>query len=482
MTSKETDSDRPALVLFRHDLRIADNRAVVAAAQSGKPIVAAFVLDEESKDMRPIGGARRWWLHHSLERLSRDLKGIGLRLVLRRGAMAKVARQLAKETRADLVTWNRRYDPPAIEADKTMKAALGEDGVACESFEGHLLHEPWQIRTGAGSPYRVYSPFWRAFVDAVDPRAPLDAPKKVRAHGDLPESEKLDDWHLLPTKPDWAGGLRETWTPGEAGAQERLGQFLDEGLRGYADGRDVPGRENTSRLSPHLCHGEITPFQIWHALGRRDGRDAEKFRKELGWREFSWHVLFHNPALHEKNFNDDFDAFPWERDDRRLKLWQQGLTGHPIVDAGMRELWHTGWMHNRVRMIAASFLAKDLLIDWRQGEKWFWDTLVDADPANNPASWQWVAGSGADAAPYFRVFNPVLQGRKFDPQGSYVSRHVPELADLPARYLHSPWEAPEEALRKARVKLGTDYPVPAIDHGQARDRALEAYRSIRGQE
>lgn len=475
----DDDSEAPALVLFRHDLRLADNRALTAAASSGRPVVAAFVLDEESEGVRPAGGARRWWLHHSLARLGASLGKLGVPLILRRGPMADVASALAAETGATLAFWNRRYDPPGVEADKAMKLKLRAAGLGTASFEGHLLHEPWCITTGAGGHYRVYSPFWRAFVDAVEPRDPLPAPRSLRAFLPAPASDRLDDWSLLPIAPDWAGGLRAAWTPGEDGASIRLDDFLDGALSGYADRRDLPGVASTSGLSPHLVHGEVTPFQIWHAMRGRTGRDAEKFRKELGWREFSWHLLFHNPDLATRNFNDTFDAFPWRKDDKALRAWQRGRTGYPVVDAGMRQLWHCGWMHNRVRMVAASFLVKHLLIDWREGERWFWDTLVDADPANNPASWQWVAGSGADAAPYFRVFNPVLQGQKFDPDGAYVGRHVPELAGLPSSHVHRPWQAPRETLSSAGVKLGETYPVPAVEHDRARVRALEAYQALR---
>jgi deoxyribodipyrimidine photo-lyase len=477
-------ADRPALVLFRHDLRIADNRALLAAAASERPVIAAFVLDEESPDTRPIGGARRWWLHHSLLALAASLSKLGIELCLRRGEMAKVASDIARESDAEFIFWNRRYDPPAIEADKKMKSALEEIGVRCESFEGHLLHEPWRIKTGSGNHYRVYSPFWRAFVEAGEPREPLPAPKSLRAWTGTLASDSLDDWNLLPTKPDWAGGLRQAWTPGEAGAHEALDAFVEGAINGYGENRDFPAKVTTSRLSPYLCHGEVTPFQAWHAVGATaaNPRDVEKFRKELAWREFSWHLLFHNPTLSTENFNGDFGRFPWQRNEKSLKAWQTGNTGYPIVDAGMRELWQTGWMHNRVRMVVASFLVKHLLIDWREGEEWFWDTLVDADPGNNPASWQWVAGSGADAAPYFRIFNPILQGEKFDPEGNYVARFVPEISRLDARRIHQPWSASRLELSAAGVKLGDDYAVPVIEHQHARDRALAAYKEIKGSE
>ncbi len=477
--SSTGDPDKPVIVLFRHDLRLADNRALTAAAQSGKPVVAVFVLDEVSPGIRPLGGARRWWLHHSLTALADDLKRLGLRLTLRRGETPQIVDDIIERTGADMVLWNRRYDPPAIEVDKELMSSLRDRGIACESFEGQLLHEPWRLKTGSGGFYKVYTPFWRALSTAGEFRAPLSPPDEIKAFGgDLP-SDDLDQWDLTPTKPDWAGGLRDSCTPGEAGAQQRLADFIDDALEHYAEGRDRPDREYTSRLSPHLANGEITPFQIWHALsGLPDATndDVLKFRKELVWREFCWHLLFHNPDLARTNFNRDFDAFPWREDGQALSGWQEGRTGYAIVDAGMRQLWQTGWMHNRVRMVAASFLTKHLLIDWREGEEWFWDTLVDADPANNPASWQWVAGSGADAAPYFRIFNPVLQGEKFDPDGRYVREFVPELAGADERSVHKP-NGDKSA---AGVKLHPAYSVALIDHKQARDRALAAYQTMRG--
>jgi deoxyribodipyrimidine photo-lyase len=476
------DPAKPVIVLFRHDLRLADNGALHAAADAGKPIVAAFVRDDEAPGGRPIGGARRWWLHHSLEALSAGLGSMGVSLILRQGDMQSIVASLIDETGADMVLWNRRYDPHGMRSDTAMKSMLTGSGVACASFQGHLLHEPWRVNTGAGGPFKVYTPFWRALIAEGEPREPLPAPGKLHAYRDAVTTERLADWGLLPTAPDWAGGLRAEWTPGEAGARRRLSEFLDGAVTGYSDARDMPGLRGTSRLSPHLAHGEITPFQIWSAVRRANGpgRDSEKFLKEVAWREFAWHLLFHNPDLATANYNKAFDAFAWAPDAANLTLWQRGKTGYPLVDAGMRELWQTGWMHNRVRMVVASFLVKHLLIDWREGEAWFWDTLVDADHGNNPASWQWVAGSGADAAPFFRIFNPVLQGEKFDADGAYVRQFVPELARLPNRLLHRPWEADKSALSSAGVKLGSTYPVAVIEHQLARDRALAAYRDARG--
>lgn len=475
--------ESPVLVLFRKDLRVADNRALAAAADTGLPVVPVFILDQ-SRNVRARGAASLWWLHNSLEALGDRLKALGAPLLLRRGSMREVVEQLVNDSGASHIFWNRRYDPAEATVDAAMKAALRERGLVAESFDGDLLHEPSKVKTGAGGPYKVYSPFWRALFASGEPRGPVDTPKSLKPFGGKLTSERLADWKLLPKQPDWAGGMREAWQPGEEGAHKRLMLFLGGALDGYGEGRDLPGIDGTSRLSPHLAHGEITPFQIFAALGRKGidapARDIEKFRMEIGWREFCYHLLFHNPDLASTNFNRDFDALHWRGDARIEHAWQRGETGYPIVDAGMRQLWTTGWMHNRVRMIVASFLIKHLMIDWRHGEKWFWDTLVDADAANNPASWQWVAGSGADAAPYFRIFNPILQGEKFDPDGNYVRRWVPELAKMPRRFIHRPWEAPAGDLREAGVKLGESYPVPLVDHDRARGRALQAYQSMRG--
>lgn len=470
----------PALVLFRRDLRVGDNRALAAAAQSGKPVIPVLVFDEN--EGRAPGAASRWWLHGSIEALSEALDVRGVKLVLRRGPQAEIVSDLVETTGADSVFWNRRYDPPGSEADRALKRDLRQRGVDAESFDGQLLHEPTLLLTGSGTPYKVFSPFWRALVAGGEPRAPVAAPKIIKPFRDSPRGDSLADWRLKPTTPDWAGGLRESWTPGEAGAAALLRAFADDSLDGYAKGRDYPASGSTTRLSPHLAHGEITPFQIWHALNGAEapGRDIEKLRQEIVWREFCAHLLFHHPDLATRNFNARFDAFPWKGGDQAFECWTKGQTGYPIVDAGMRELWRTGWMHNRVRMVCASFLSKHLLQDWRRGEAWFWDTLVDADPASNPANWQWVAGSGADAAPYFRVFNPMLQGERFDPDGDYVRANVPELARMPAKHIHAPWKAPGDVLDDAGVSLGTTYPMPTIEHGKGRDRALAAYERIKG--
>lgn len=469
-------SPSPAIVWFREDLRLADNPALRAAVDSGRPILCIYILDEESDGLRKLGGASRWWLHHSLAALDQSLRKIGGRLDIFRGPAQRILQRLVEEAGAGALFWNRRYDKAGIAVDTAIKAEFG-DRLKIESFNGKLLAEPWTIRNKSGHPFRVFSPFWRTVLAGPEPEAPLPAPRALKAAPAPASAIELDALKLLPTKPDWAGGLRDAWTPGEKAAAARLADFLDDRVRDYADRRDIPGVEGTSMLSPHLAFGEISPRQIWAATRHAAASDAkkqrgcDKFLSEVGWREFSYHLLFHNPDLAQKNFDARFDRFEWDRPDEKiLAAWRTGKTGYPIVDAGMRELWATGYMHNRVRMVVASFLVKHLLIDWRTGEDWFWDTLCDADPANNAASWQWVAGCGADAAPYFRVFNPVLQGEKFDSDGAYVRRWCPELADVPDRFVHKPWEAP---------KPPRAYPAPIVDHAQARERALAAFQLLK---
>ena len=450
-------SSGPAIVWLRSDLRLSDNPALDAAVATGGEVVVVYVRDEVTVGSRPLGAASKWWLHHSLTALESSLQAIGGSLVLRTGSGPDVIRNLVSETGADAVFWNRRYGL-AREADAALKEDLRGQGLTCESFAGNLLFEPWTVRTGEGNPFKVFTPFWRAALAGDPPRAPLPAPRELTSLPKVP-SEDLTSWELLPTAPDWSSGLHEMWAPGEKGAHDRLDDFVDNTLRLYHR-RDEPGPVTTSRLSPHLRFGELSPHQIWARLDRSLPPEAEKnkakFLSEVGWREFSYNILFHFPELDTKNFRPEFDHFPWgDAAPELITAWQKGKTGVPLVDAGMRELWATGYMHNRVRMVVASFLIKNMLVDWRVGEAWFWDTLVDADEANNPASWQWVAGSGADAAPYFRVFNPMLQAEKFDPQQEYIRRWVPE------------WGTP-------------DYPAePIVDLKASRDRALGAFEELK---
>ncbi|HTO30664.1 MAG TPA: deoxyribodipyrimidine photo-lyase [Pararhizobium sp.] len=482
MQNSNPPPNGPILIWFRKDLRLDDNHALHASVQSGRGVIPVYIREPAENGTGPLGAAQAWWLHHSLHALSESLSNLGSSLLLLTGKPQDVFARLVVETGASGIYWNRRYDPDGIGVDGALKNRLGDIGMTVKSFAGQILHEPARWKTGSGTPYRVYTPFWRALEASGEPDAPLDAPTQIPAPADWPKSEKLADWNLLPAKPDWAETFREVWTPGEAAALERLQDFIDETLDGYKANRDLPARDGTSRLSPHLALGEISPARIWHATRNLKDvpvEDIVTFRKELVWRDFSYHLLFHNPDLPRENLNRRYDRFEWADDGDAFKLWTKGRTGYPIVDAGMRQLWRHGTMHNRVRMIAASFLIKDLLIDWRRGEAWFRDTLVDADPASNAASWQWVAGSGADASPFFRVFNPILQGEKFDPDGTYVKTFVPELQDMPTKFVHRPFEAPATVLTGAGVTLGETYPKPLVDHAKARDRALAAYGNVK---
>ena len=475
----------PVLMWFRVDLRLSDNAALYQAVQSGRPVVCLYVLEEGTPDLREPGGAKKWWLHHSIAALDRSLRDRGSRLILRRGNAGEAIDEIVAETDADAVVWNRRYGAGEAVADRQIGDALRAREIATATFAGHLLHDPERFSSKTGGHYKVYTPFYNAFAQRIDVGEALPAPERIDGVGGNIRSVPIDEFALLPTAPDWSGGMRETWAPGEASAHERLREFRAGALNGYAEGRDIPAINGTSRLSPHLAQGEISPRQAWLATFDTNAPegDVETFRKEIAWREFSYHLLFHNPDMPRENVSQQFDGFPWaEWDDelrQAVRAWEKGQTGYPIVDAGQRQLWHTGWMHNRVRMISASFLIKHLLVNWRHGEEWFYDTLVDWDAANNSNGWQWVAGSGADAAPFFRVFNPVLQGEKFDPQGDYVREWVPELAEMPEKHIHAPWKAPDTVLLKAKVRLGETYPKPIVDHAFARKRALDAYAEMR---
>ena len=451
----------PALFWFRRDLRLSDNPGLAAAVNGGRPIVPVFIYDPQSdRD----GGALRWWLHYSLKALDRSLTEAGSRLIVRQGDAARLIPLLAEEIGAASVYCNRLEEPWARDQQDRIERTLEQAGRSLIAGNAALLFETGSIVTQGGLPYRVFTPFWRSCLQERPPPAPVDAPEKLPPVDAALKSDMLD---LLPAKPDWAGGLRETWQPGEANAQETLDRFIEERLDGYAQEREVPAEDGTSALSPFLRFGEIGPRQVFHAV--RDNappsHDADRFLTELGWREFSYHLLAQFPDLASNPLRGEFADFPWRHDKKAEQAWQKGQTGIPLIDAGMRQLWHTGWMHNRVRMAVASFLVKNLLIPWQQGAAWFWDTLVDADLANNSASWQWVSGCGADAAPYFRIFNPVLQGEKFDPRGEYVRRWCPELKDVPDRFIHKPWEA-------GRAK-------PIVDLAASRQRALDAFAEMR---
>jgi deoxyribodipyrimidine photo-lyase len=475
---------KPSLVWLREDLRFDDNPALRAAADRGAPTALLYILDDEVAGEWKLGGAQRWWLHHSLEALRKDVEKFGGALVLRRGDAAKHVSDVAEKLDAGAVYWNRRYMPWQIEQDKAIKEALSED-YEVESFNGRLLNEPWEISTKSGDPYKVYTPYWKQ-VRQRDIRDPLPKVQKLETPESTPASDDLNDWDLLPTKPNWAEGFEPVWTPGERGARKRWLDWLQsEGSESYDEHRNRPDLDDTSRMAPHLHFGEASPVTLYREMqekieeGEIPESHGESYLSELAWREFSYSLLYHFPRMLDEPLMGKFKDFDWDKDEDAFEAWTKGRTGYPIVDAGMRQLWHEGHMHNRVRMITGSFLVKDLLIDWRQGMKWFWDCLVCADPASNTAGWQWVAGCGADASPFFRVFNPVSQGEKFDPDGDYVRRHVPELKNLPKKYIHAPWTAPDDVLSKAGVTLGKDYPKPIIDHKKRREEALSRYQAIK---
>ena len=470
----------PIIVWFRQDLRLKDNPALLRACEDGAPIIPLYILEDEDADKRKIGGAARWWLHHSLQSLNTSLDD---HLYFQSGAAADVLDKLVKQTNAKAVFWNRCYEPWRINRDKQIKQTLQDNDIDVQSFNASLLWEPWTNLKKDKTPYRVFTPFYKKGCleqNGAPPEAE-SAPSKIQ-YADMPKNNAtLDGLSLMPSI-KWYGGMESEWTPGEDGAQKRLDAFLDAGLDYYKEGRNHPAKENVSRLSPHLHWGEISPREVWHRsaqIAHSEGleNDGQTFASELGWREFSYHLLYHFPTITWENMNQRFNNFGWnaqESDD--LAAWRNGQTGYPLVDAGMRELYETGYMHNRVRMIVGSFLVKNLLTHWHRGEEWFWDTLVDADEASNSASWQWIAGCGMDAAPYFRIFNPILQSEKFDKKGDYIRRFVPELKKMPDKHIHAPWNAPDNVLEYAGVTLGETYPKPIVDHSKARERALEMYQ------
>jgi deoxyribodipyrimidine photo-lyase len=477
-------SPPPVTILwYRYDLRLEDNPALHAAIASRGAVLPVYIWDPAAEDDWPPGGASRVWLHRSLARLSESLRAAGSQLLIRRGDSLPALLELIQETAAVAVYWNRRYEPAIIQRDGRVKTALRERGVTAESFNSQLLFEPWTVQTKSGTPYKVFTPYYRACLQLAEPARPLSAPRTIPAPAQWPASSRLDDLGLLPRIP-WDTGIRDHWDCGESGGGRMCDRFLSDGLGAYVDTRDRPDVDGTSRLSPYLRFGELSPRSLWHSVkeamrshpDERFHESAEGYLRQLVWREFAHHLLYHFPHTASAPLNERFADFPWEDDPSALAAWQQGRTGYPIVDAGMRQLWSIGWMHNRVRMLAGSFLVKDLLIQWQDGAQWFWDTLVDADLANNTLGWQWIAGCGADAVPFFRIFNPVTQGQKFDPQGDYVRRWIPELALLPDEWIHHPWKAPRSVLRDAGVTLGESYPHPLVDHAEARKRALERLR------
>ncbi len=477
----------PAILWFRSDLRLRDNEALQAAIARDQAVIPVFILDEAAAGHLAPGAASRWWLHGSLEALARDLESRGSRLVLRRGETGEQLLELLAETGARAVCWNRVHEPAAERLDAVIRPMLGERGIAVVTGSGRLLFDPAAVRNQSGGPFKVFTQFWRHCLNRERP-GPVStaAPKSLAAPGRWPRGDALGGWGLR-SRLGWAAQFPESGQPGETGAVRRLERFIEGMMDDYREERDRPALDGTSRLSAALHFGELTPRQVWAAVeaaSQESGvmprsRGAQVFLDEVGWREFAYHLLSHFPDTPERPLRPEYADFPWKPDAAVQRAWQRGRTGYPIVDAGMRQLWRTGWMHNRVRMIVASFFVKQLLQPWTDGAAWFLDTLVDADLANNTLGWQWSAGCGADAAPYFRIFNPVLQGEKFDPDGEYVRRWVPELARVPAAFIHRPWEAESLGLAAAGVRLGIEYPRPIVDPKEGRERALRALAAWR---
>lgn len=478
----------PAIVWFRQDLRLTDNPALSAALHNHERVIPVYIHANGESGEWQHGAASRWWLHHSLKSLASSLRELGSRLIIRTGGDShSVMQELIEQTKARHIYWNRLYEPHHIKRDKAIKQAMIDQGVEVNSFNATLLYEPWEIRKNDGGPFRVFTPFWKSCVKSGLPGSVHDQPDHLPPVSTRIKSAKLESLDLLPHI-RWDSSFSDYWQPGEAGAHRHIDDFLDHAAMNYQDDRNRPDIIGTSMLSPHLHFGEISPRQIidktshYANISNQQGviTNTDCFVREIGWREFAYHLLYHYPHTVDKPLYERFDHFPWEKNySRNLRAWQKGLTGIPIVDAGMRQLWHTGWMHNRVRMIVASLLTKNMLIPWQQGANWFWDTLVDADLASNTLGWQWTAGCGADAAPFFRIFNPVTQGEKFDPRGIYVRQWVPEIASLPDKYLHQPWSAPESLLDEHAIDLGKDYPRPVVDLKATRERALERYKAIK---
>jgi deoxyribodipyrimidine photo-lyase len=472
------------IVWFRQDLRLSDHPAFTAAldnvAERDPRIIPVYILDEVSPQ---LGGAAQWWLHHSLAALARDLAARGSRLVLRRGDPETEITKLQQETGATAVYWNRRFEPVAIRHDQAIKTQLKASGINAQSFPGNHLHDPWRVLNRQGKPFRVFTPYWKALITAGIDVPPLSS--LPNALPPVPPNIASMPLEMLGLLPDilWDRAFPEHWQPGEHGAWESLAAFLPK-IESYAEGRNALDGQGVSRLSPHLRFGEITPRQISAALFARyphplEVPGVEHFLRELGWREFGAYLLYHDPQSGTEPLNPRFAAFPWRDAPNDLSAWQRGETGIPVVDAAMRSLWATGWMHNRARMIVASFLTKNLLIDWRCGADWFMDTLVDADLASNTAGWQWTAGTGADAAPFFRIFNPILQAEKFDPHGDFIRQWLPELTLADNKTLFAPWQATDSALSKAGIRLGETYPEPIVDLAASRRRALDTFAQIK---
>lgn len=475
----------PVIFWFRNDLRIGENPGLSAALADGRPVLPLFIYDEAGEGDWKLGGASKWWLHQSLCRLSEALEELGSGLVIRNGGSQDILTGLCQELGVKKVMWNRRYEPEIIKRDTSIKSGLQEVGIEVESFNGSLLLEPWEVKNKSGNPFKVFTPYWKQCKSQLSENELASTGAANYQHlcdeGRFPESLDVEDLDLLPDI-QWDAEFYDHWEPGEAAALKRLKEFTRKAFDDYSTNRDIPSIKGTSRLSPHLHFGEISPVQVWNHLASALPGDEwrhSQYVSEIGWREFAYHLIYHFPDTASKPLRPEFESFPWDNDQEHIRDWQRGMTGYPIVDAGMRELWATGWMHNRVRMIVASFLVKHLLVSWQEGSRWFWDTLVDADLASNSLGWQWAAGCGADAAPYFRIFNPILQGEKFDPEGKYIKRWVPELDKIPVKYLFQPWDLPETLQSALGCRIGEDYPEPIVDHKQARVAALAALDQIK---
>ena len=465
---------------FRQDLRLADNPALTNALEDGKTL-PIFILDNVNSKEHINGAASKWWLHHSLSKLNKSLKN---KLCFFIGNPIDILDEIHKQFEISNIFWSRCYEPWRIKRDKKIKKHFNDQNVNVNTFNGSLLWEPWNIAKKDGTPYKVFTPYYRkGCLNSDKPRMPLPAPNLSNLISIDNHDLKIEDLELMP-KHNWYNKMISLWSPGEEGALNKIEEFISHGLNNYKEGRNFPSNQNVSQLSPHLHFGEVSPNQVWYRAKTKEGKlgikkDLDHFLSELGWREFSFNLLYHFPFLPKENLQKKFDNFPWDNDKDKLKKWQKGLTGYPIVDAGMQELWQTGYMHNRLRMVVGSFLVKNLLLHWHHGERWFWDCLIDADLASNSAGWQWIAGSGADAAPYFRIFNPITQGQKFDPDGKYTRKYLPVLNDMPDKFLFNPWEAPEDVLRSAGIKLGENYPMPIVEIGSSRQKALEAFATTK---
>lgn len=478
-------SNKVSIVWFRQDLRLHDHSPLDAAVKRGGPVIPLYVWAPDEEAGWALGGASKWWLSQSLMRLDQDLRARGSRLILRLEPTWEALIEIIRDTKATAIFWNRRYEPASIERDEKIRKQLGALGITVKCFNDSLLFDPDGVRSKQNKPYSIFTPFWKACLSMPEPAPPFPAPEHIPAPDPWPASVNRQALRLEPIV-NWVEEICAVWTPGVENAEARLTHFLRQGLPNYLHARNRPDVQGTSRLSPHIHFGEISLREIWHAVRRQVELDrqagvslsGDAYLRQLIWREFAYYLLYHFPHTTTEPLRPRFAHFPWEPNPEALVAWQRGYTGYPLIDAGMRELWTTGWMHNRIRMIVASFLVKDLLIPWQEGARWFWDTLVDADLANNTFGFQWVAGCGADASPFFRVFNPVLQGERFDPEGRYVQQWVPELAKMPAEWVHKPWLAPASVLSQAGVKLDKTYPHPIVDHLWASHRALRAYRAI----